>query len=96
MPYVNPYAQLGSVQDCTQKENQSLQPRDGRFSFGEERGNLAQSCLSKAFRTVVDGWSDWMAWMLGSIQLHAAQPHAAKVLSSSQTSSLANGCLPRL
>ena len=53
------------------------------------RGNLAHSWLSNASLTRVGGRAT-IPWPgLGRTQLHAPHPHAAKVLSSRQTSSLA-------
>jgi hypothetical protein len=53
------------------------------------RGNLAQSCSLNSCFTLVGGISDRTGPGLGKIQAHLLHPHAAKVLFSSQTSSLA-------
>ena len=53
------------------------------------RGNLAHSCLSKASLTFSGGFPEAVGLGFGTIQVHALHPQAAKVLFSSQTSSLA-------
>src|ERR1700687_4038527 len=53
------------------------------------RGNLAHSCLLNASTTCVGGLAGSSTPGFWNIQLHMPQPHAAKVLSSSQISSLA-------
>jgi hypothetical protein len=55
----------------------------------DKRGNLTHSCSLKDTLTCRGGLSDDVAAKFDMIQLHAVHPQAAKVLFSSQTSSLA-------
>lgn len=55
------------------------------------RGNSLHSCRAKASFTVAGGLPEVVAPGLGKIQSHIVHPQAAKLLFSSQTSSLAMG-----
>jgi hypothetical protein len=66
-----------------------LTDRDHESKEDERRRNLEHSCSLKATLTRRDGLPDDVGLVFATIQLHSVHPQAAKVLFSSQTSSLA-------